>query len=146
MSDPVFSFGGGSRASAGDARPVLLLVDDEPLVGRFIAHAAEECGYQAIATTGIEGFRRAFRSEHPDAVAVDLGLPGADGIEILRFLAMEKCSAPVIIVSGHDRRVLESSVRYGEALGLNMAGHLTKPMRVAALAALLATLAPETAA
>lgn len=123
--------------------PVLLLIDDEPMVARFIGHAAEECGYRAVATTRIEGFRRAFLTANPAVIAVDLGVPGCDGIEILRFLAEENCAAPVIIVSGYDRRIIDSSVRYGEALGLNMAGHLAKPMTVHDLAALLATLATK---
>jgi hypothetical protein len=45
-----------------------------------------------------------------------------DGVELLRFLADEDFRAPVLIVSGFDRRVLESAFRLGEALGLNMAG------------------------
>lgn len=132
-----FPFAAGARAPADAPRPVLLLIDDEPTVGRFIAHAAEECGYQSLLTISADRFRSRFRSDPPDAVAVDLGVPGTDGIEILRFLAAEKCTAPVIVISGFDRRVLESAVRYGEALGLNMAGLLEKPVRVDDLAALL---------
>ncbi len=37
--------------------------------------------------------------------------------------------APVLIVSGFDRRVLESAFRLGEALGLNMVGPIEKPVR-----------------
>jgi DNA-binding response OmpR family regulator len=133
MPDPVF-FG---RRAAPETRPVLLLIDDEPLVGRFIAHAAEECGFESLTTTSVDRFRSAYRARTPDFVAVDLGVPGQDGIEILRFLAAEKCTAPVIIISGFDRRVLESSVRFGEALGLNMAGSLEKPVTVHELATML---------
>ena len=118
---------------------MLLLIDDEPMVGRFIAHAAEECGYESLRTTSAGSFCSAYRARTPDFIAVDLGVPGSDGIEILRFLAAEKCTAPVVIISGFERRVLESSVRYGEALGLNMAGSLEKPVTVGELAALLST-------
>ena len=63
-------------------------------------------------------------------VALDLGMPGMDGVELLRFLAEQNYSAPVLIVSGFDRRVLESAFRLGEALGLNMAGPVEKPVRL----------------
>jgi DNA-binding response OmpR family regulator len=108
----------------------LLLIDDEPAFGRFIAEAAKEAGYTAHVTSSAEPFKRQFKQTQPDVVALDLGMPGADGVELLRFLADEKCTAPVIIVSGFDRRVLESSMRLGEALGLNMLGQLTKPVRL----------------
>jgi DNA-binding response OmpR family regulator len=117
--------------------PLLLLIDDDPSVGRFIAHAAEECGYRALSTMTADSFRREYRLLDPDVVALDLGMPGSDGIELLRFLAEEKCTVPIIIISGFDRRVLESSSRLGEALGLTMAGPLEKPMRLHDLEALL---------
>ncbi len=119
------------------ARPLLLLIDDDPLVGRFLAHAGEECGWHAVATATADSFRRDYRLLCPDAVAVDLAMPGSDGIELLRFLAGEECRAPVLIISGFDRRVLESAFRLGEALGLEMAGPLAKPVRFDAFQAVL---------
>ena len=43
----------------------------------------------------------------------------------------------MLIVSGFDRRVLESAFRLGEALGLTMAGPLEKPVRLEELEAML---------
>ena len=63
-------------------------------------------------------------------VALDLGMPGMDGVELLRFLAEEGYRAPVLIISGFDRRVLERAFRLGQALGLTMAGPLEKPVRL----------------
>jgi DNA-binding response OmpR family regulator len=123
--------------------PLLLLIDDEPSVGRFLAHVAEDCGYRALATMNADSFRREYRLLHPDMLVVDLGVPGSDGIELLRFLAEEKCEAPVVIISGFDRRVLESAIRLGEAFGLRMAGPLAKPVRVHELEALFEDLKPE---
>jgi DNA-binding response OmpR family regulator len=115
------------------SRPRLLLIDDEPTVGRFIAHAAEECGYQAVATISAESFRSQYRAAPPDAVAVDLALPCSDGVELLRFLAEESFPGKVLIISGFDPRVLESALRLGSAMGLDMAEPLTKPFRFEAL-------------
>ncbi len=115
----------------------LLLIDDEPAFGRFIAHAAESGGFTAHVTMSAEPFMQKYRDLKPEAVALDLGMPRVDGVELLRFLAEEKCTAPVIIISGFDRRVLESSMRLGQALGLNMVGPLEKPVRLQELLDLL---------
>ena len=126
-------------------QPRLLLVDDEPALADFIASAARECGFEAILTSDDEGFREQFRLDRPDVVALDLGMPGMDGIELLRFLAAEGFRSPVLIVSGFDRRVLESAFRLGEALGLNMIGPLEKPVRLDDLEAIFTELKPTLA-
>jgi DNA-binding response OmpR family regulator len=124
----------------------LLLIDDEPAFGRFIAHAAEVGGYHAHVTISAEPFMAKYKELRPDAVALDLGMPKVDGVELLRFLAEEKCAVPVIIVSGFDRRVLESSMRLGRALGLNMVGPLEKPVRLQTFLDLLEQIERTTAA
>jgi hypothetical protein len=63
-----------------------------------------------------------------------------DGVELTRFLADQDYRGPVLIVSGFDRRVLESAFRLGEALGLNMVGPVEKPVRFDVLEELLGKL------
>jgi DNA-binding response OmpR family regulator len=108
----------------------LLLIDDELSVARFIAHAAEECGYEAIITVTAESFRSQYLACEPQVVVLDLALPRSDGVELLRFLAEEKSSALVLPISGFDERVLEAAMRLGAALGLRMTGPLQKPVRI----------------
>jgi DNA-binding response OmpR family regulator len=122
------------------ARPRLLLVDDEPSLADFLARAAAECGFDAEVTGDDRQFRESFLKDRPEIVALDLGMPGMDGVELLRFLAEQEYSSPVLIVSGHDRRVLESAFRLGEALGLTMAGPLQKPVRLDELEIMLGRL------
>jgi FixJ family two-component response regulator len=112
------------------ARRRLLLIDDELSVARFIAHAGEECGFEAIITVSAESFRDQYAVCDPDVVVLDLALPRSDGVELLRFLAEEKCSALILPISGFDVRVLEAAMRLGTALGLRMAGPLQKPVRL----------------
>jgi DNA-binding response OmpR family regulator len=122
------------------ALPRLLLIDDEPALGEFLASAAESCGFEAVITARDDEFRKSFTDARPQMVAIDLGMPGADGVELIRFLAEHEYRAPVLIVSGFDRRVLESAFRLGEALGLTMAGPVEKPVRLEKLEAMLADL------
>ncbi|NUT01784.1 MAG: response regulator [Sphingomonas sp.] len=124
--------------------PQLLLIDDEPALAEFVANAARECGFVPTVTSNDGTFREEFQARRPDAVALDLGMP-VDGVELLRFLADEDFSGPVLIISGFDRRVLESAFRLGEAQGLNMAGPLEKPVRLEELEELLNRLKPALA-
>jgi DNA-binding response OmpR family regulator len=121
----------------GIKRPRLLLIDDEPALADYLAEAARECGFEPALTSDDRVFRDSFLEERPDVVALDLQMPGMDGVELLRFLADQKFEAPVLIVSGFDRRVLDSAFRLGEALGLTMVGPLEKPLRLADLEVLL---------
>lgn len=123
-------------------QPRLLLIDDEPALAEFIAHVAEECGFDPEVTSDDRLFRDKFRARRPDMVALDLGMPGMDGIELLRFLSDEMFDGPVVIISGFDRRVLDSAFRLGEALGLSMVGPLEKPVRLEQLERLLNELKP----
>jgi two-component system, OmpR family, response regulator len=122
------------------SQPRLLLIDDEPTLAEFLAAAARDSGFDPVITERDDEFRDNFLGERPDMVALDLGMPGMDGIELIRFLADQNYDAPVLIVSGFDRRVLESAFRLGEALGLNMAGPIEKPVRFEVLQAVLSQL------
>ena len=122
-------------------QPELLLIDDEPALAEFVANAARECGFEPTVTSNDTSFRNQFRASRPDAVALDLGMP-VDGVELLRFMADEDFEGPVLIISGFDRRVLESAFRLGAAQGLKMVGPLEKPVRLEELEDLLRKLKP----
>ena len=126
-------------------RPRLLLIDDEPQLAAFVANAARMCGFDPITTDRDDDFRARFIDNQPEMVALDLGMPGMDGVELLRFLADQGFGGPVLIISGFDRRVLESAFRLGEALGLKMVGPLEKPARLDTLEALLKQQLPSPA-
>ncbi len=111
----------------------LLIVDDEPAIGRLVKRVAESCGYAVTATEESEGFLDALIATDPDVIVLDLSMPQMDGVELLRFLAASKCRAKILILSGFDGRVLETSGRLGAERGLAIAGTLAKPLRVAEL-------------
>ena len=125
------------------ALPRLLLIDDEPALAAFVAKAADMCGFEPVIAEEDLQFRELFRADRPQMVALDLGMPGMDGIELLRFLASEDFEEPVLIISGFDRRVLESAFRLGEAIGLQMVGPLEKPARLEQLEEILNRVRPS---
>jgi DNA-binding response OmpR family regulator len=111
----------------------VLIVEDEPAVGRTIAHGVEACGCDAELAISAAAFRAAFERDSPDMVLLDLSLPGGDGIELLRYLAAQEARPVILIVSGFDGRVVEAAVRLGVELGLRMGGALTKPLTIGQL-------------
>jgi DNA-binding response OmpR family regulator len=128
------------------SQPRLLLIDDEPRLAEFLANAARTSGFDPVITARDDEFRDSFIANRPEMVALDLGMPGMDGVELTRFLADQDYRGPVLIVSGFDRRVLESAFRLGATMGLNMVGPVEKPVRLEVLEEVLtklkATLVP----
>nr|WP_314444885.1 response regulator [uncultured Sphingomonas sp.] len=122
--------------------PRLLVIDDEPALADYMASAARMTGFAPAIAADQNSFVEAFAASRPDVVVLDLGMPNTDGVEYLRFLAEQEFAGPVLIVSGFDRRVLESAFRLGTELGLTMAGPLEKPVRLDDLEPLLISLKP----
>jgi EAL domain-containing protein (putative c-di-GMP-specific phosphodiesterase class I)/ActR/RegA family two-component response regulator len=116
----------------------LLVVDDEPAVGRLIKNAAESAGFEVFVTKNPAAFSEKARSWCPTLLMVDLGMRRTDGIQLLRQLAADKCAAHVILMSGADSKVVESATLLGRAHGLKMGGVLQKPVQLATLRRFLA--------
>ena len=109
--------------------PLLLVVDDEPQLLRFLRASLPHQGYRVIeATTAAEGLREA-AMRSPDAVLLDLGLPDLDGVEVTRRLR-EWSSVPVIVLSARGQ---ESDKI--EALDAGADDYLTKPFGIGELLA-----------
>jgi two-component system, OmpR family, KDP operon response regulator KdpE len=94
-----------TRAAATDPLAVpdsrVLVVDDEPPILRALATNLRARGYTVdVAATGEEALALAAR-HRPDAVILDLGLPGISGIEVIEGLR-GWTAVPVIILSARE--------------------------------------------
>jgi CheY-like chemotaxis protein len=118
----------------------VLMCDDEPAVGAFVRRITEGLGYEMHFTDQAENFAPLYRACRPDVVILDLVMPGTDGIELLRFLARERSSARILLMSGFDPKMREAAVLLGEAHSLRMVGIVAKPVRAADLRERLAAL------
>jgi signal transduction histidine kinase/DNA-binding response OmpR family regulator len=101
--------------------PVILVVDDEKPTRELIARGLQREGFRVVAAaTGEEALRLA-REKRPDAISLDVLMPGMDGWTVLRSLKADPITAsiPVVMVSMLDDRDI------GHALGA--ADYLTKP-------------------
>ena len=80
---------------------IILVVDDEPQIHRFLGPALTAAGYTPLrADTGAMALRLA-AERTPDAILLDLGLPDLDGQAVLARLR-QITQAPIIIVSARD--------------------------------------------
>jgi two-component system KDP operon response regulator KdpE len=85
-----------------DATDLVLVVEDEPQMRRFLRASLGAEGYRVReAWTIADGVREA-AAELPDAILLDLGLPDGDGLELVRRVR-EWSSVPVIVVSARGR-------------------------------------------
>jgi EAL domain-containing protein (putative c-di-GMP-specific phosphodiesterase class I) len=115
----------------------LLVIDDQPDLCDFISEAARGMGFESVGVTEPDAFRRAVQEFQPTVVVLDLQMPGADGIELLRYLGERGSKAQVLVASGMDHRVLATAQQLGKSQGLNMLGALQKPILLADLEATL---------
>ncbi len=83
-------------------RKLILVVDDEPQIHRFLRPALEASGFAAAAAMDAAGFLRQAATAAPDAVLLDLGLPDLDGVEALARLRAFS-TVPVIVLSARHR-------------------------------------------
>ena len=116
----------------------LLIIDDEPEICNLFSAVAERLGFDVRTTGEADKFVRLNQDFDPAVVILDLHMPQADGIELLRRLADDKCRAWILVVSGADTRVLGSAERLGANRGLNMLGAMQKPVQLQELRGKLA--------
>jgi len=115
----------------------MLIIDDEPEICDFLRDIAVGVGYEVVTANRAEDFKRAFAQSGADVILLDLTLPGTDGIELLQYMAELGTRARILIVSGYDESIRRMAHTIGKAKGLDMAGVLPKPLRVAELRNLL---------
>jgi DNA-binding response OmpR family regulator len=116
------------------AKPRVLLVDDEPIILRLLQVNMRLEGFEVIAcSSGEEALRRA-SERPPDVVVLDVVLPGIDGFEVCERLREAPATArvPVIMVTAQAQ---DEDRERGYALGVRE--YVTKPFEPSDLVALV---------
>ena len=114
-----------------DPLPLVLVIEDDPAMRRFIRASLAAAGYRAAeAETGGDGLRQA-PLQPPDIVLLDLGLPDMDGLEVIRGLRSWS-QVPIVVVSARGREGDKVA-----ALDAGADDYLTKPFGVPELLARL---------
>ena len=118
-----------SRESPTAGPPRILVLDDDPRTLRFVRGALADAGFEPLVTGTPDDLGPIVRARRPHLVLLDLVLPTADGIELLRQVP-ELSGLPVIFISGYGRD--ETIVRAFEAGAVD---YIVKPFSRAELVA-----------
>jgi two-component system KDP operon response regulator KdpE len=112
-----------------EPKPVVLLIEDESQMRRFLRAALEPHGYQLVeAETARQGLGHA-TAYNPEVVLLDLGLPDLDGLEVTRRIR-EWSRVPIIVLSARGQESDKVA-----ALDAGADDYVTKPFAVGELLA-----------
>jgi two-component system KDP operon response regulator KdpE len=112
-----------------EEKELILLIEDEPQMLRFLRITLQSQGYRLIeAATAQEGLMQA-TTRNPDVVLLDLGLPDLDGLEVTKRLR-EWTLTPIIVISAREQE--QDKVK---ALDAGADDYLTKPFNAGELLA-----------
>jgi two-component system, OmpR family, KDP operon response regulator KdpE len=107
-------------ADGGD-RPLVLVVEDEAQVMRFLRATLGAHGYRLAEASSAQQALLQATTRSPDLILLDLGLPDLDGVEVTRRLR-EWSTTPIIVVSARGREGDKI-----QALDAGADDYLTKP-------------------
>jgi DNA-binding response OmpR family regulator len=81
----------------------ILLVEDDPMIGAAVAEGLRGAGYAVDWTHDGDAGSRALAAGTPYALLVlDIGLPGRDGLALLRGLRSQGSALPVLLMTARD--------------------------------------------
>jgi DNA-binding response OmpR family regulator len=100
----------------------LLIVEDHPILADGLITAFKSADYAVDHAASGEEADHMLSAQHYDAVILDIGLPKADGYEVLRRMRRRGSRAPVLMLTARD--ALEDRVK---GLDLGADDYLTKP-------------------
>lgn len=102
----------------------ILLIDDDRLVLGTMARGLREAGYEVLETDTAAQALEAARREMPDLALVDVRLPDAHGLELVRRLRREMNVYSLVFTAYDDRALVDEAVREG------ILGYLVKPLDI----------------
>jgi two-component system response regulator AtoC len=113
-------------------RPVLLVVDDEPVVGAVVKRLADPIGFEVLVFATAADALATLSRQGADMAFVDLRMPDISGIDLLRQIREAVPACEVVLMSGFG--TIDSAV---EAVKLGARDYLSKPLDFQRVSALL---------
>ncbi|MCY2959196.1 MAG: sigma-54 dependent transcriptional regulator [Planctomycetota bacterium] len=108
--------------------PRILFVEDDESLRKVLTRELTDAGFDVKSFASAEGVVDAVRQQAPDAMLLDLRLPGVDGLELLARVRAIDESCQVVVFTGHG--AVPEAV---EAMRRGAHDFLTKPVRLEVL-------------
>ena len=80
----------------------ILLVEDDKMIAEAVSSGLKNARYVVDWVNNGNTAEQALNSQQYDLVLLDLGLPGQDGLQVLKHLRQDKNNTPVLIVTARD--------------------------------------------
>jgi CheY-like chemotaxis protein len=116
----------------------VLVVEDDRDAGAVLRDFLLELGHDPILVASAEAALGRLERDTPDAIILDLHLPGLSGVEFLRLPAVRRSGVPIVAVSG-----VATETQARECLALGAFDFLSKPVALPHLGEVLAALEPH---
>jgi FixJ family two-component response regulator len=116
----------GTHSDSGD-QALVAIVDDDPSMIKLVKLMLSTTGVRAESfTVGGELFKSPALKKF-GSIVLDLSIQDTDGFRVMDQLAARNITVPIVLISGHDDAVLMAAKAYGNGIGLNLRGALSKP-------------------
>jgi FixJ family two-component response regulator len=107
-----------------DAKPTVLVIDDDPDVRASVGRLLRSVGLEAQLFASISDFLRSDPPDGPACLVLDVRLPERSGLDLQREFAAANRELPIIFITGHGDIPMSVQAMKGGAIGF-----LTKPFR-----------------
>ncbi len=121
----------------------ILVIDDDPDMLILLTALLEHLG-AAVRTASTPAEVQTAITQPTDLVLLDLVMPGDSYAQIVQSLTHVRLAAPIALMSGSDTTTLATARHDLSTRGLRVVHTLTKPVRLDALATMIATTAQRT--
>ena len=111
----------------------ILVIDDDQAVCEVFGEFLHEIGHEPVITHTAETALDTLREERPDAVLLDVCLPGMSGLDFMKLEAVRDLAVPILVISG---RATESQAQ--EAMRAGAFDFIGKPVALRRLQEVLA--------
>lgn len=105
----------------------LLIIDDDPDIREYLEFVGSGLGLSVISTGDAAYFKESVANDNPDAVVIDLEMPGQSGIDLIEWMQQQRVACPVILFSGMGASVRTAAGTIGRIKGLDITSIIEKP-------------------
>jgi ActR/RegA family two-component response regulator len=122
-----------SLTAAPQARPRLLVIDDDKLHRMIICRIAAKVGYAPAGAATYDEAVKLTQETTFDCITLDLSLGPHAGVEMLHHLRVIDCKASIIVISGGGEVMCKETVKLAKSLNLNIWETMSKPVDLTVL-------------